>query len=216
MSKAYRIGMIGLDTSHVEAFTKLLNDPNDPHHIPGGQVVAGYPGGSADFELSVSRVEGFTQKLRDEFNVKILESPEAVAECCDLVFIETIDGRKHKDIFQQIVKYDKPTFIDKPFTTNLQDAKEILELAHKSGVPVMSCSSSRYADNLQAALAGNEELGSIVGCDIFGPMEVMPPLPGLYWYGIHTVEVLVAVMGVGCRQVQVTKNQNNDMLVCEM
>jgi len=216
MSNTHRIGMIGLDTSHVEVFTKLLNDPNNPHYIPGGKVVAAYPGGSADFELSISRVEGFTQKLRDEFNVKILESPEAVAECCDLVFIETVDGRKHKDIFYRIAKYGKPTFIDKPFTINVQDAKAILELAHKSGVPVMSCSSLRYAVNLQAALASNEELGSIEGCDIFGPMEIMPPLPGFSWYGIHSVEMLVAVMGVGCRQIQVTKNQNNDMLVCEM
>ena len=219
MSKTHKIGMIGLDTSHVEAFAKLLNDPNDPNHIPGGQVVAAYPGGSSDFEMSISRVEGFTNTLRDEYDVKILESPEAVAEYCDLVFIETIDGRKHKDMFQRIAKYGKPTFIDKPFTANLQDAKDILELAHNSAIPVMSCSSLRYADNLQAALtgngAGNEESGSIVGCDTFGPMEIMPPLPGFYWYGIHTVEMLVTVMGAGCKQVQVAKNRNNDLLVCE-
>ena len=29
-----RIGMIGLDTSHVTAFTALLNDPKSPNH-PG-------------------------------------------------------------------------------------------------------------------------------------------------------------------------------------
>ncbi len=219
MSKIHKIGMIGLDTSHVEAFAKLLNDPNDPNHIPGGKVVAAYPGGSSDFEMSSSRVEGFTKTLRDEYDVKILESPEAVAEYCDLVFIETIDGRKHKEMFQQIAKYGKPTFIDKPFTANLQDAKDILELAHNSAIPVMSCSSLRYADNLQAALtdsdASNEEAGSIVGCDVFGPMEIMPPLPGFYWYGIHTVEMLVTAMGAGCKSVQVTKNRDNDVLVCE-
>ncbi len=216
MRNVYRIGMIGLDTSHVEAFTKLLNDQNDPNHIPGGQVVAAYPGGSADFGLSISRVDNFTQKLHDEFNVNILESPEAVAECCDLVFIETIDGRQHYDIFKQIAKYGKPIFIDKPFTTSIQDAKAILQLADASGIPVMSCSSLRYVDNLQAALVDNDGLGPIMGCDVFGPMEMMPPLPGFYWYGIHSVEVLVAVMGVGCKQVQVIKNQNNDMLICEM
>ncbi len=178
-------------------------------------MVAAYPGGSGDFEMSISRVEGFTNTLRDEYDVKILESPEAVAESCDLVFIETIDGRKHKEIFQKIAKYGKPVFIDKPFTANLQEAKDILELANNSAIPVMSCSSLRYADNLQAALICNEESGSVVGCDVFGPMEIMPPLSGFYWYGIHLVEMLVATMGVGCKQVQVTKNKNNDMLVCE-
>jgi len=31
---ALRIGLIGLDTSHVVAFSSLLNDPSQPDHIP--------------------------------------------------------------------------------------------------------------------------------------------------------------------------------------
>ena len=31
-----RIGIIGSDTSHVPAFTQILNDPTHPKHIPGG------------------------------------------------------------------------------------------------------------------------------------------------------------------------------------
>ena len=65
MSTPLRIGMIGLDTSHVIGFTKLLNNPESEHHVPGGRVVVAYPGGSSDFELSWSRVEGFTTQLRD-------------------------------------------------------------------------------------------------------------------------------------------------------
>ncbi len=47
--KVFRIGMIGLDTSHVVAFTKLLNDPAKGY---GCQVVAGYPGGLGGFALT--------------------------------------------------------------------------------------------------------------------------------------------------------------------
>ena len=35
-----RIGMIGLDTSHVIAFTKILNDTENASYIPGAKVVA--------------------------------------------------------------------------------------------------------------------------------------------------------------------------------
>ena len=35
-----KVGIIGLDTSHVVAFTQLLNDPARPDHIPGARVVA--------------------------------------------------------------------------------------------------------------------------------------------------------------------------------
>ena len=40
-----RLGIIGLDTSHVPAFTKTFNNPNDPGHVPGGRVVAAFKGG---------------------------------------------------------------------------------------------------------------------------------------------------------------------------
>ena len=37
-----RIGMIGLDTSHVIVFTRTFNDPKSPDHVPGGKVVAAF------------------------------------------------------------------------------------------------------------------------------------------------------------------------------
>ena len=50
-----KVGMIGLDTSHVTAFTKLLNDKSDLNHVPGARVVAAFKGGSPDVESSRPR-----------------------------------------------------------------------------------------------------------------------------------------------------------------
>jgi hypothetical protein len=86
MSTISRIGMIGLDTSHVTIFAKILNDPQDPYHVPGGRVTVGFAGGSSDFELSRSRVGKFTTELKDSWGVKIVDTIEAVAENADLVF----------------------------------------------------------------------------------------------------------------------------------
>ena len=66
-----RIGMIGLDTSHVTAFTALLNDPKSPNHVSGAKVVAAFKGGSPDIESSWSRVEGYTKELREKYGVAI-------------------------------------------------------------------------------------------------------------------------------------------------
>ena len=38
----FRLGMIGLDTSHVIRFAELLNDPTRPDHVPGARIVAAY------------------------------------------------------------------------------------------------------------------------------------------------------------------------------
>ena len=50
--KVFRIGMIGLDTSHVVAFTKVINNPDKNY---GCKVVVGYPGGSPDLPSSANR-----------------------------------------------------------------------------------------------------------------------------------------------------------------
>jgi predicted dehydrogenase len=215
MPKPLNIGLIGLDTSHVEAFSRLMNVESDPAHIPGVKVVVGFPGGSPDFDLSINRVEGFTKKLRDELGVDIVDSPEAVAERSDLVFITAVDGRVHRELFEKIVSFGRPTFIDKPFTVGVEDAKAILKRASESAVPVMSCSALRYADNYQQALNAGDGRCAILGCDVYGPMDIHPPMPGLYWYGCHTVEMIVAALGAGAKRVRATSTKNTDLVTVE-
>ena len=95
MAKNIKIGIIGLDTSHVVAFSKLLNDQQNEHFVPGGEVVVAYPGGSQDMELSYTRVEGFTKELKQNYGVEIVESMVEVAEKSDAILLESVDGRVH-------------------------------------------------------------------------------------------------------------------------
>ena len=73
-AKIIRIGMIGLDTSHVIAFTGVLNRPNAEGLFAEMEVVAGYPGGSPDLPSSADRVDKFTEQLREK-GVKIYVEP---------------------------------------------------------------------------------------------------------------------------------------------
>ncbi len=43
-----KIGIIGLDTSHAIAFTRLINDPEAQAPLDGCRVVFAYPHGSSD------------------------------------------------------------------------------------------------------------------------------------------------------------------------
>lgn len=210
--KQLKLGIIGLDTSHVEHFTKILNDPTHEYHVEGGKVIAAYPGGSPDFELSHTRVEGFTKLLQDDFGVAIVDSPEAVAEACDAIMLESVDGRIHLEQFRSIVSYGKPIFIDKPLTVRTEEAEEIVSLAKEKGVSVMSSSALRFAEGMKSALA-NEELGDIIGADCYGPMAMQPTQPGYFWYGIHSVEMLYTLFGPGCADLTVTTNDEHDVIV---
>src|SRR5690625_9830 len=128
--------MIGLDTSHCPAFTSLLNEKENPHHVPGGRVHLAYPGGSDKLAVSYNRVEGITARLRDEYGVEIADSIEEVVERSDAILLESVDGRMHLEEFRKVAPFGKPVFIDKPFTTSSEDAKEILAISEEHGSPV--------------------------------------------------------------------------------
>ncbi|SFD76791.1 Predicted dehydrogenase [Bacillus sp. OV194] len=205
-----KIGMIGLDTTHCPAFTDLLNNEKNPHYIKGGKIVAAYPGGSPDFELSISRVGSITRQLEENYKVKMTGSPEEVAEQTDAILLTSVDGRVHLEQFKRIVPYGKPIYIDKPLACTSADARQIFELAQQYNVPVSSSSSLRFSEELQQAAM---DKGSIIGADTYGPMKIEPPLPSLFWYGIHSVEMLFTVMGAGCEQVSCTVNNDHDVIV---
>jgi predicted dehydrogenase len=210
MADELKIGLVGLDTSHVVAFTELLNVPSNPNRVVGGKVVAAFPGGSPDMDLSRNRVEGFTKTLREKHSVEMKDTPEAVAEAVDLLFITAVDGRVHREQFERTVKFKKPTFIDKPLAVSVADAEAIVRAANLEKVPVMSCSSLRYDDDLVKALAGKRE--DVLGCDTFGPLSEVATQPGLFFYGVHAVDMLVAVMGHGCTEVAATHTASGDVL----
>lgn len=195
-----RLGMVGLDTSHVVAFTDLLNNPQAKGHVPGARVVAGFKGGSADIPSSISRVEEYTATLRDKYGVKIVESIEELCTFVDAVLIESVDGRPHLEQARIVIKAKKPLYIDKPLAGSLRDALDIFRLAESAGVPVFSSSSLRFAKTTQAVRAGS--IGRVLSAHTTSPAHLEEHHPDLFWYGIHGCESLFTVMGTGCETVQ--------------
>lgn len=209
--ESLKVGIIGLDTSHAIAFTKLLNNPDETYHVPGGKVVVAFPGGSPDFELSISRVEGFTKEISNNYNVKIVDSIEQVAYECDAILLESADGAVHYEQLRKIIAHKKPVFIDKPFSLSSNVANDMIQLAADYQTPIMSTSALRYAESLTTAL-NNANKGKVIGADCFGPMDLQATQPGFFWYGIHTVEMLFTILGQGSKSVTVISNKEHDVI----
>ena len=203
-----KIGMIGLDTSHCPAFVKLLNDADNEFHVPGAKVVKAFPGGSELFSSSISRVEGFTNELK-EAGVEICDSIEATAEGMDAFLLESVDGRQHLEQFKILAQYGKPVFIDKPFACCFADAKAIVELAKEKNIPVMTASAIRYGKGIDVLRDGSK----VESCEAFGPMALLDDYRDYFWYGIHSAETLYSFMGTGCTQVQTTSTDKVDVIV---
>ena len=205
----FRIGLIGLDTSHVIAFTKLINDPDKDF---GCRVVAGYPGGSPDVEVSANRVEKFTRQLREEFGLTIVDSIPELCHLVDGVLLESVDGRPHLKQVRPVIDAKKPVFIDKPMAGSLADVLEIFQLAKENNVPCWSSSSLRFGPGI-IGMRTHEKVGKVLGCVAFSPCSLEPHHPDLYWYGVHGVEILFTIMGTGCTSVQRTQTDDYELVV---
>lgn len=208
-SERKHIGIIGLDTSHCIAFTKLINalskDGTD-----GFRVVAAYPKGSRDIESSVSRIPQYTKEIK-EMGVVIVNSIKDLLLQTDFILLETNDGRPHLEQATQVLESGKPLFIDKPITASLADAIKIFNVAEKNKTPLFSSSSLRYCPGAQESRKG-EDTGEILGAETYSPLIIEPTHPDLFWYGIHGVELLFTVMQTGCLSVRRLPSVHADLV----
>ena len=206
-----RIGMIGLDTSHVVAFTETINNPKAKGHVPGAKVIAAFKGGSPDIESSASRVDGYTKTLQEKYQVKIYESIEELCTKVDAVMIESVDGRPHLEQARKVIAAGKILYLDKPMGGSLKDVLEIFRLAEEAKVPVFSSSSLRYGKATQAVRNGS--IGKIQVARTTSPASIEKHHPDLFWYGVHGCEALFTVMGTGCESVVRSTTEEGKIVV---
>ncbi len=195
-----RIGIIGCDTSHAVAFTEVINNPQAKAHVPGGKVVAAFKGGSPDVPSSWSRVDQYAKTLDEKYGVKFYDSIEEMCRNVDAVLLESVDGRPHLEQAKPVLQARRPVFIDKPMAGSLKDVREIFRLAKAAKVPVFSSSGLRFAKDTQAVRHGS--IGKVTYAETYGPCEIEPHHPDLFWYGVHGTESLFTVLGTGCVRVQ--------------
>jgi len=209
-SKPTRIGLIGLDTSHVTAFTSLFNDPKAADELAGFRVVAGFPGGT-DIGPSRDRVAKFTAELQGK-GVEIVDSIPALLAKVDVVLLESVDGRPHLEQVKPVLAAKKSVFIDKPVAGSLADTLAIYDLAKQHDVPCFSSSSLRFGPTIQQ-VKSNPKLGEVAGCATWGPCSLEPSVPDMFFYGIHGIEALYTVLGTGCQTVTRTATKDTDEIV---
>ena len=207
-----KVGIIGLDTSHVIAFTKAFNDPSDKDYVPGFRVVAAFKGGSPDVEESRKRVDKFTDELRDQWKVEIVDDIPTLCSKVDAVLLESVDSRPHLEQVKPVFAAHKPLFVDKPLAGSYKDAKEIADLSKAAGVPWFTASSLRFWSETER-LKNPKGIGRVLAFDVLGPTIREPHVPSLVNYGVHAVEMLYQFMGPGCESVSMQVSGNQDVVV---
>jgi predicted dehydrogenase len=196
-----RIGILGLESSHADAYTKLVNLKDDPPELrlDGAQVTHCWhwdPEGGAR-----------TRELQERYGIgDVCDDPREMVGQVDAAMIFTRDGSLHREQAMPFLEAGIATFVDKPFAHSMEDARAMVQAARSSGAPLMSCSALRYATELgplREALP--TEVGEIRSALSTGPGE-------LFFYGIHAAEVLHTVLGPGAEWVWAALGDNSDAI----
>ncbi|SFL29254.1 Oxidoreductase family, NAD-binding Rossmann fold [Porphyromonadaceae bacterium KH3CP3RA] len=205
-----KIGIIGLDTSHSIAFTKILNGEDKKEEFKEFKIVAAYPYGSKTIESSYKRIPDYIEQVK-AMGVEIVPSIAELLKKVDCVMLETNDGNLHLEQAYEVFKSGKIMFIDKPLGASLAQAIAIYQLSKEYNVPIFSSSALRFVPQNQKLRNG--EFGKILGADCYSPATREISHPDFGWYGIHGVETLFTIMGTGCVAVNRMSAEGTDVVV---
>ena len=159
---------------------------------------------------SKNRVENFTKGVRAA-GIEIVDSIPKLLEKVDVILLESVDGRIHLQEAIPVIRAGKPLWIDKPAAGTLADAVALYDFAKKHNAPCFSSSGLRFVKGT-ADLAKNPAVGKIVGAMSWGPSGYEKGTPDLFFYGIHGIEPLFALMGTGCEKVTRLQTDNIDIV----
>lgn len=194
-----RLGIVDLDSSHCVEFTRRFNHVgvDREQFVGGAQVVAAWSGGS---EMAPERIPGFQTEL-ERIGVEVVTSPDEVLSKIDGVLVLSLCGAAHLERARPFLEAGVPTFVDKPFACCSKDASAIVELARQHNATLLSSSALRFSEDVLAVTRHGSSNGHIHGALTFGPAKRADGNPGLFHYGIHSVELLFELLGSNCESV---------------
>jgi len=171
-----RIGFVdlNLDNYHANVFLQALRGPLESR----GFVVAAATG------TKVPESRAWAEKNR----VPFFENDDALNEAVDyFMVLAPSNPEVHLDLCRRVLRFKKPTYVDKTFAPDYATAQKIFALADEHGTPVQTTSALRYT-NVQ------DEVRKIAPSKV----EHMITWGGggsFDEYAIHPLELLISVMG---------------------
>ena len=205
-SKVFRLGAVGVDSSHLPEFTRRIAERHEQgltpcrvtsfwtdgqHHMPADQVEQWV----ADTEALGAKPCGDLSEMLDDV---------------DGVLVLSVSGHDHLKHAAPSLERGLPTYIDKPLACDPAEAKQIRDLAVKHDAPCYSASSLRFANELKDVHAA--KLGELAAIDAFGPGELHELMPGGLLYGVHTIEMADALWGPGVVAVSARQTEERDFV----
>jgi predicted dehydrogenase len=198
----FRVGILGSENSHAEAFIKIFNEAgsNGEKIYPDIKVVS-VAGNYGEENLRL-----FT-KYKLDF---IAEKPSEMLGKVDAVMVTARDGKYHYGFAEPFLNAGIPAFIDKPFTSDGEEALALAKLAKKKNVPVCGGTFIKLVDDVISLKKARESgLGKISGGAVAAPLNMINPFGGFYFYSSHLAEMSLTIFGYNPQSLLAWEKEGN-------
>jgi len=227
MASKIRVGMIRCDLHAVYYAALVdKHDPlllRGPTYGKSGEARAGWQKGSGHFyhylyyadptKMTAPRVSGFTvarlwdadrevaEVMSEVFygKPKVCDAFEEVSDDVDLVFVADCngDGSDHRKLATPGIEKRVPTFVDKPFAYDIEDAVAMVDLARKRRTPIMSLSILRNVPEATHFRRRLPEVGKLAfgltrggGTKMAGHVHAISLAQHVFGNGVESVEAM--------------------------
>ncbi len=190
------IGIIGAENSHTVAIAKTINIDR---LVPGFSVTHVW-----------GETSGDAQDAQDRGLIpNIVEDPEDLIGQVDAAIVDHRHPKYHLPAVRPLLEAKIPLFVDKPFCYRLDEGKEFLARARELNVPVCSFSVLPKQASFAQLQEDVRELGRIISVVSTGPCDIDSEYGGVFFYGIHQVDMVVRLLDQDITQVQLNRGQQN-------
>ncbi len=191
---AMKLGIIGAENSHTAAIAAVINIDKS---------VRGF---------AVTHVWGETEAAAKAAAEKgriptIVKKPTDMLGEIDCVMCDHRDGKYHIPSVLPFLKAGIPVFVDKPMTTSLAQARAFLRKRKELGVPVTTMSAVPLYPSVAEFRKKIKSMGPLHVLHLAGPGDYKSQYGGIWFYGIHQVDLMVELLGTAPRTAEFIVNQ---------
>ncbi len=191
-----KIGIIGAENSHSIEISKNINI---------NKCVKGF---TVDYIWG--ETDEFAKKTAQEGSIpNIVKKPQDMLGKIDALVVDHRHAKYHLKAAAAFVKAGIPAYIDKPFCYRVSEGEKFLQMAKDCGTPITSFGVLPKQKSFEKFVKKIKSPDDVVCGSVYGPCDIKSPFGGIFFYGIHTVEMALSAFGFNVSKVLLTQNKQN-------
>lgn len=170
--RSIRIGIVGAESTHAVAFARIFR------RMPGFRVVAIW-----------GETPALARKAAREASIpRVVQDPREMLGQVDALLVVHRHPDPHVPAARPFVRRGVPVYIGKPFCRRPAEGRPFLGAVDSFGSVPLQRSFLSFQKGLP-------RLGRILAGSVSGPCDLDSPYAGIWFYGIHLVEMALAAFG---------------------